>query len=137
MGRRSAAAALALALGPAAAGASPALDYVLHCQGCHLGDGSATPGRVPALRGALAPFTRSAAGRAYLVRVPGVATAPVSDAALAALLNWTVERFDGAAAGADFRPFTGEEVARVRRPPLTDVSAERRRVLTAQQEGAP
>ena len=39
----------ALGLAVAAHAASPEVDYVLHCQGCHLADGSASPGRVPAL----------------------------------------------------------------------------------------
>ena len=65
--------------------ASPAIDYTVHCQGGHLRDGSATPGRVPALAGSLGRFTRIPAGRAYLVRVPGVAQSPLDDAALAAL----------------------------------------------------
>jgi hypothetical protein len=108
---------------------SPAVDYALHCQGCHLQDGSATPGRVPALAAALALFARVPEGRAYLVRVPGVAQAPLDDAALAALLNWVLLRFDPGGVPADFSPYRAEEVGRLRRMPLRDVEGERRRLV--------
>lgn len=115
----------------AAASADPARDYVIHCQGCHLVDGSATPGRVPALAGSVGRLARVPEGRAYLAGVPGAANAPLSDAALAALLNWLLLHFDPAGTPPGFAPYTGEEVARLRRPPLTDVVAARQRVLEA------
>jgi len=122
--------ALASLVLPARAGAgSPAVDYELHCQGCHLQDGSATPGRVPALAASLARFARVPEGRAYLVRVPGVAESPLDDASLAALLNWVLLRFDPAGVPADFSPYRAEEVGRLRRVPLSDVESERRRLV--------
>jgi hypothetical protein len=108
---------------------SPAVDYAVHCQGCHLRDGRETPGRVPALAGSLGRFARVPAGRVYLVRVPGVAQSPLDDAALAALLNWVLLRFDPRGLPADFSPYRPEEVGRLRRIPLSDVEAERRRLL--------
>lgn len=109
--------------------AGPRLDYVLHCMGCHLEDGSGAPGRVPTLAG-VGRFLRVPAGRAYLVRVPGSAHAPLDDAALAALLNWMLLRFDPEAAAApDFIPYDAGEVARHRAAPLPDADAERRRLL--------
>jgi hypothetical protein len=66
-----------------------------------------------------------AGGREYLVRVPGIAQAPVDDAALAALLNWVVLRFGPASDALAAAPFTAAEVAAHRRPPLTDVTAVR------------
>jgi mono/diheme cytochrome c family protein len=126
-------AALLLAALAGAAGAAqaygPATNYAIHCQGCHLADGSETPGKVPALAGSLARFLRHPRGRAYLVRVPGVANAPLSDAELAALLDWTLRRFDGASLPPDFAPYTAEEVGRLRRDPLLDVNAERAEIL--------
>lgn len=119
------AAALLLAPAPAAA-YGPAVEYALHCQGCHLADGSATPGSVPALAGSVGPLARTPAGRAYLARVPGVAHAPLGDAALAALLSWVVVRFGGADAPPDFVPYTAEEIGRLRRDPLVDVDSARR-----------
>ncbi len=126
---RGIAVALACALAPPALAWSPATNYRLHCEGCHLADGSATPGKVPALAGSVARFSHSAEGREYLVRVPGVANATLDDADLAALLDWTLRRFDLAHLAPGFAPYTAEEVARWRRQPLVDVTAARRRLL--------
>jgi mono/diheme cytochrome c family protein len=121
---------LAPALAPAApAGAfAPAVEYALHCQGCHLADGGATPGSVPALAGSVGRLARTPAGRAYLARVPGVAQAPLADADLAALLNYVVARFGGPESPAGFVPYGAEEVGRLRRAPLVDVESARRAV---------
>ena len=124
--------------GPAAARepiSGPRLDYVLHCMGCHLEDGSGAPGRVPTLVG-VGRFLQTPAGRAYLVRVPGSAHAPLGDAALASLLNWMLLRFDPGSAGAQqFVPYDAAEVARYRAAPLADADAERRRLLATLDEG--
>jgi len=125
---------VAASLAPAQVqGASPAVDYAVHCQGCHLDDGRETPGRVPGLAGSLGRFSRVPGGRAYLIRVPGVAQSPLDDAALAALLNWLLPHFDPGELAPDFPPYTAEEVGRLRRLPLSDVESERRRLL----EGVP
>jgi mono/diheme cytochrome c family protein len=127
-GARAAAVLLCTIAAPAGAFA-PAVEYALHCQGCHLADGSATPGSVPALAGSVGPLSRTPAGRAYLARVPGVAHAPLGDAELAALLTWFVARFGGADGPADFAPYTADEIGRLRREPLVDVDGARRRAL--------
>jgi len=121
-------AALALLAGSAWAGA-PQVDYALHCMGCHLDDGRETPGRIPALAGSMGRFLALPEGRAFLVRVPGSAQAPLDDAALAALLNWMLREFSADEIPPDFVPFDAAEVAAARRPPLVDVSAERQRLL--------
>ena len=55
--------------------------------------------------------------RAYWVQVPGAAQAPLSDARLAALMNWLVERF----AGQPPKPaYTAKEVGELRSTPLRD-----------------
>lgn len=126
---RAPAAALALTLALAApAASSPELDYMLHCQGCHLADGSGSPGAVPSLRG-VGRFLHTSRGREYLIRVPGSAQSPLGDAALAALLDWIVARFDPQTAAAGFRGFDAAEIARWRRPPLTEVAALRAALL--------
>jgi mono/diheme cytochrome c family protein len=109
----------------------PALDYTLNCQGCHRADGSGTPGSVPALAGSVGRFLRAAGGREFLVRVPGVAQAPLDDAATAGVLNWMLERFDHDHMPADFVPYTAEEVGRLRRSPLTNVERVRSGLLEA------
>jgi Cytochrome c len=121
--------ALALTAGPASAVSGPALDYTLECAGCHRADGSGTPGGVPALRDSVARFMAVPGGRDYLVRVPGAAQAPLDDGALAAVLNWMLERFDAANVPAGFTPFTAEEVRRLRAHPLVDVEGTRKHLL--------
>ncbi len=124
-----------LAGGPAAA--SPPLDYQLQCRGWHGPDGQGSGGGAPPFRGQLGRFLGSTDGRAYLIRVPGVARSELDDANTAALLTWLVRRFDGDNVPSDFTPFTTAEVAAHRRPPLTDVVAERRRVLAVGTAPAP
>lgn len=132
------AAALALALvglaGPARAG-DPAVDYLLHCQGCHLADGSGKPGAVPSLVDFVGRFLAVEGGREFLVRVPGSAQSSLGDAELAELLNWMVRRFGPLPP--DFVPFTAREVARVRRPPLAEVERVRRALLAAMEDPGP
>jgi len=107
---------------------APRTNYMIQCQGCHLADGSGRPGAVPSLVDGLGRFLATPAGRAFLVRVPGSATSPLDDAALAAVLNWMIRRFDPAAAER-FPPYTAAEVGRVRHPPLDDVQRARRGLL--------
>ena len=93
-------------------------NYMLQCRGCHRPDGGGTMDTTPPLAGSLAGFLKVPGGREYLAQVPGIATAPLSDAEVAELLNWTLYRFDGANVPADFVPYGQAEVARLRRMPL-------------------
>lgn len=89
------------------------VNYALHCQGCHLPDGSGMPGKVPDMRGQLGRYMRVPGGRDYIVQVPGSATARISDREAADLLNWLVPRM-----GPDdkaFTPYTAREVGPLRR----------------------
>ncbi len=99
-------------------------DYILNCAGCHRIDGSGSS-TVPAL-----PNMRDLAGnpeaRTYWIRIPGAAQAPLSNARLAALMNWLVERFTGTAPAPRY---TAEEVGRLRRKPLRDPLARREKIL--------
>jgi len=90
-------------------------DYILNCSGCHRMDGSGSR-TVPSLL-AMRELKGQAAARPYWVQVPGAAQAPLSDARLAALMNWLVERFTGQAPEPAYSP---EEVARLRSQPLRD-----------------
>ena len=108
----------------------PRVDYMLQCQGCHLADGSGSPGAVPDLRGSLGRFLAVPGGREYLVRVPGAAQSPLSDQRLAALLDWMVREFGLAEAAAELEPYRAEEVARWRAEPYLDVQAVRRELIS-------
>ncbi len=95
-------------------------DYLLHCSGCHLPDGSGAPDEVPSLRDGLGWIVSVAEGRGYLVRVPGSSQAMLSDAELAAVINWVLTEFNSATLADDFRPLTAKEVARARSDVLMD-----------------
>jgi hypothetical protein len=110
---------------PAAHAQDPRVDYMLQCQGCHLADGSGKPGAVPDLRETLPLLLELPGAREYLVRVPGVAQAPLSDARLAALLDWLVREF----APAEREPTFAPEVARWRDQPHADVGRAREELL--------
>lgn len=120
---------LVLAAASVARAGTPAVDYALECQGCHRADGTGTPGSVPALAGSVGRFLHVPGGRAFLGRVPGVAQAPLDDAALAAVLNWMLAEFAPGEVPKDFAPYTAEEVGRLRRSPLTNVERVRAELL--------
>lgn len=103
---------------------SPRVNYMTHCQGCHLPGGEGMTGKVPAMHGFVANFLVVPGGREYLVRVPGTANSTLSDLDLAALLNWLVLAM-GPAVPADFKPYTAEEVGALRRHRLQDVQSAR------------
>ncbi len=125
------AAALALAGANPASAETPQIHYMLQCQGCHRADGSGSPGAVPSLTGYRGRFLTVPGGREYLVRVPGSAQSPLSDADLARVLNWMIRAFGPPAIAADFEPFRTEEVERLRASPLTDVDSVRRELSRA------
>jgi hypothetical protein len=133
-----AAAALAAVTLVCAAHASPQQDYMLYCMGCHGGEAQGVPGKVPPLAGSLALFMRSAAGRDYLLRVPGAANSALTDAQLTAVLNWLAESFPPAGATSPQpEPFTVTEVVRVRRAPLANVQETRREVVRSLAASGP
>jgi hypothetical protein len=121
-------AALSIAAAPCRA-APPRIDYMLNCMGCHVGDGSGAPGKVPSLRESLVPLASTAAGRRYLVEVPGASQSPLSDAALAQLLNWMVRNLSARPVPPHFADFTADEVASYRATRLVNVSEVRARLL--------
>ena len=107
----------------------PAVNYQLHCMGCHLADGTGDAERLPSMRGTLVPFSALPAGRDYLLRVPGVSQSPLSDADLAVLMNWMVRNLSDVPVPANFVDDTPAEVGRARQQPLAQVTALRARLL--------
>jgi len=93
-------------------------DYQLKCQGCHRPDGSGDDHSNPPMRGVVARFLSVPGGRAFIGRVPGVATVDLPDDRLANLVNWTLFRFDRAHVPTGFHPYSAEEIGRLRRNPL-------------------
>ena len=122
------AALLGLTVTDAGTAAPPQFNYILHCQGCHLVDGQATPGKIPPLVGA-GQFLDVEGGREFLVRVPGVSLSIIPDDELAELMNWMLYRFSAQDMPADFEPYTAEEVDRYRQQPLVEVETVREKLL--------
>jgi mono/diheme cytochrome c family protein len=121
---------IALTTAPALAAERAHTDYMVHCQGCHLPDGSGFPARgVPDMREVLIPFAQTEEGRAYLVQVPGARLSALPDDRLAAVTNWILENL--AMGEGTAQPYTAEEVARFRAMPLDDAAATRTHLIEA------
>jgi len=126
--------ALAILIGMAgevlAAGAySPAVNFELHCMGCHLADGSGQPGRIPSVRRSLRVFSQTPRGRDFVIRVPGVAQSPLSDEDTAQLLNWMAGNLNDRGGPSTFKAYSAAEVHQARNRPLTQVRVKRARLL--------
>lgn len=119
---------LASLLAAGSAMSNPQANYLLHCGGCHLPDASGAPPSVPPLAGTLGRIVATPAGRDYIVRVPGASQTPLSDAELAAVMNWVLLTFNQDSLPADFRPLDGAEVGRSRSQVLADPQALRRQL---------
>lgn len=122
---------VAAALVAAVARADPQTDYMLNCRGCHGPDGRGIPGGAPSFRDFVGKFLWVPGGREYLVRVPGTAQSEINDARTAELLNWIVRAFSPNDIPPDFVPYTEDEIARLRRQPLSDVVTVRRSLTEA------
>jgi mono/diheme cytochrome c family protein len=123
------AACASMAATAAAADQSPQVNYMIHCMGCHLADGSGAPPQVPDVRGEMGRLLGADGGREYLVQIPGAATSPISDRDLAAVINYMLQTFSAATLPAAFAPFTEDEVKRLRPQWLNDPEPVRRRLL--------
>ena len=100
--------------------AAARFDYLLHCSGCHLPDGSGAPPEVPSLRGPMGALVATPEGRDYIARVPEVAQAPLADDALARVLNWVLLEFNGETLPSGFRLMGAAEVGVARDKVLAD-----------------
>lgn len=114
-----------------AARASPAQDYMLYCMGCHAARAEGVPGKVPPLAHALGNYMRLAAGRDYVLRVPGASKSVLTDAQLAGVLNWLAAQYSSEEIKSGVPMFTAEEVTAHRHQALPAVLAARREVIRA------
>jgi hypothetical protein len=93
--------------------------YLERCGGCHGIQGHSAPKLVPSLQGQVGYFLCIPEGRDYLIRLPSVAAAPISNEALADLMNFVVFDLGGAAGlGERERRYTDREVSALRERPL-------------------
>ncbi|MDE0478330.1 MAG: hypothetical protein OXI13_01735 [Gammaproteobacteria bacterium] len=111
---------LAMIAGNAALGASPRTNYLLYCSGCHLPSGIGNPPNVPTLHDELGRMLVVEEMRPYLVQVPGSSQTPLTDADLAAVVNWMLYEFNADTLPEDFEPLTVEEVTEARKTILAD-----------------
>ena len=118
-------AALAFACIASFAFADARTDYMLNCMGCHRVDGAGTEPDVPALAERVGYYLQVPGGRDYLVQVPGAANAPLTDDALAGVINWIIEAFGGTSTPARFEPFSADEVAKARSTRPLDIMKDR------------
>jgi hypothetical protein len=113
----------ALADGIAASFAPAQAAYLERCGGCHGIQGSSAPREVPTIRGRMRYFLCTAEARAYLVRLPAIANASLSDSALADLMNFVVFDLGGAQdVASEYGTFTAREVGDLRARPLDTIA---------------
>ena len=107
-------------------------NYKLNCRGCHgpIGEGNISAD-VPRMQGFIGNFLKVDGGREFLVQVPGSATTPLPDDALAELLNWLLLTMGGTSMPEDFSPYDAREVAALRKTPETDVIGRRAALIEA------
>ena len=105
------------------------VNYMLHCQGCHLPNAEGMQGRVPPMKDFVGFFLHSDEGREFLIRVPGVAQSALGSDELAELMNWLVVTHSADQLPDAFKPFTRAEVDRLRRSPVADPASARKDLL--------
>ncbi|RQH08983.1 c-type cytochrome [Paraburkholderia dinghuensis] len=93
-------------------------NYVLDCMGCHDSGGAGDIGRIPPLKNTSARLLLAPKGREYIARVPGSSSASLSDDELAGVLNYIMLDLNRKILPPTFKPYTAEEVARLRAPEL-------------------
>lgn len=104
-------------------------NYVLDCMGCHDSGGAADIGRVPPLHNSAALFLLAPNGREYLARVPGSSSASLTDDELAGVLNYIMRDLNHEILPKTFKPYTAEEVARIRAPEYADPAKQRTQLI--------
>lgn len=105
-------------------------NYLLHCAGCHLPDGTGSaPNEVPTLHRIPGEFVKVPRGREFLSQVPGIVYSPLSDAEVAEILNWVLVKYNREVLPKDFEPYTAEEVTGYRAVRPASIMKVRARVL--------
>lgn len=110
------------------------INYMIHCQGCHLPEAIGFSGKVPRMKNFVGYFLHSKEGREFIIRVPGVATASLPDDELAELMNWLLLTHSAEQLPDSFAPFSVEEVAALR--PDLEGNPEKTRIRILEQIAA-
>lgn len=96
--------------------------YLTGCGGCHGIQGHSGRMAVPDLAGAVGWFLCAPSGRDYLIRLPNVAFANLSDEDLTAMMNFIVFTFGKTTVPKGSLPFTTQEIAAARQHPFQGTS---------------
>ena len=105
------------------------IDYVLHCSGCHALDGSGVEQKgIPRVKDQIGYYLRLPEGRPFLLQVPGLLSAGLTDERAAGVTNWMIEYFAGPSMPDTFVPYTAEEAKRYRLSKPADISALRKQL---------
>ena len=114
-------------------------DYILHCSGCHLPDGTGNPGKgIPRFSQQVGYFLRIPEGREFLMQVPGLLSARLSDERAAAVMNYVIARYAAESLPVDFVPYTAEEAKRLRETRPANIMTKRHAVYDRLvQDGLP
>jgi cytochrome c553 len=100
--------------------ASPRMNYLLRCTGCHGATGAGSPPNVPTLVGELGRMLSVPQMREYLLRIPGASQALLSDSELADVMNWMLEEFNADTLPESFSKYTAAEITRSRGNVMAD-----------------
>jgi hypothetical protein len=102
------------------------INYMIHCQGCHLPEAVGFAGHVPRMNNFVGYFLHSQEGREFVIRVPGVATASLPDDQLTELVNWLLFTYSSEQLPEQFAPYSVTEVAALR--PQLEANPEKTRM---------
>lgn len=95
--------------------------FVLRCGGCHGPNGVSPPKFVPMLRDTVGWFLCTPTARDYVIRLPNVSRAQLSDADLADVLNYVLFDLGGTSAPPEAEAFNAAEVSAARSKPLNNI----------------
>jgi hypothetical protein len=107
------------------------INYMVHCQGCHLPEAVGFSGHVPRMKDFVGYFLHSDEGREFVIRVPGVATSSLPDDELTEMMNWLLLTYSADQLPRPFVPYSADEVAALR--PDLEANPEKTRMRILQQ----
>ncbi|MDO6458392.1 hypothetical protein Q4494_14975 [Celeribacter halophilus] len=111
-------------------GRTPYTNFVLRCAGCHGFEGAGTPeGGIPAFPNSVGYIAGTERGRTYMMHVPGVVGASLSDREIAEVMNYILDVWGSIDSAPLAAKFTEAEVTRRRAVEVADVVAYRRLVV--------
>jgi hypothetical protein len=109
-------------------------NYALRCSGCHGMQGDGSPGAgIPDFREFIGAFARDDEGRTYVLQVPGVQSANLSDGDTAAVINYVMRTWGGKSLPPNYVEFTADEVTMRRARKIQDIVAFRRKIAARLQ----